>query len=418
MLGKRNLARNGRTRASLPHAPALPCSASAQQADGPVPRATRFCGQRRHPGRARQRRRPPWREPRLAEPARGPPSLQPPDPGGLLQRHEAAAPRRPAGARRRYLERIALTPRAVWFGRYTRPNFFAKVRNHLNCAQWMQPGSVPIMIVSAPPGQGVQRAVPRPAAWPRTSARKAWYRDFRRGGRQRPRDHRLRARLDRHDLVPRAGPPRRPAGTCCATAWTSCRSCPTPRSTSRARRPTGRARSYTARLLRYIGIDKVRGFMLNVTHFDWTQQQHRLRPQGVAAGGRQALRGRPPPTTAAAPCTTGPRNGKRINVFCNVRYRGAGPRPTTRTGLRQGGRLPVAQPARARPGAGSCNGAPRDGEWWLRRGADVRQVRDPADGARREAPATASSGGSRSAAWAPRVPTASTTPRSPERRCR
>src|SRR3954452_4032846 len=27
--------------------------------------------------------------------------------------------------------------------------------------------------------------------------------------------------------------------------------------------------AYTARLLRYMGISKVRGFMLNVTHFDW-----------------------------------------------------------------------------------------------------------------------------------------------------
>jgi endoglucanase len=60
---------------------------------------------------------------------------------------------------------------------------------------------------------------------------------------------------------------------------------PTPRSTSRRasdREPAHR----TAARLRYIGIHKLRGFMLNVTHYAWTLAniRHRLKISGQVGG--------------------------------------------------------------------------------------------------------------------------------------
>ena len=63
-------------------------------------------------------------------------------------------------------------------------------------------------------------------------------------------------------------------------------------------------RAFTARMLRYIGISKVRGFMLNVTHHDWTSNNIAYGRKVSAPRGRQAVRGLHRPTTAAARCTT------------------------------------------------------------------------------------------------------------------
>jgi len=342
----------------------LPAQGSqAQQSDGPVPRATRFCGQggsAAAPGNGV--------EPRGVNPASPNPLA-----GLRLYNHKIQEASyadmrrlRRAGQRRKadYLERIALTPRAVWFGRYTRPNFFAKVRNHLNCAQWMQPGSVPIMIVQRHQGRECHARYQAGGA-AEDERSKAWYRAFReavgsarviigfepdsigtisclaRSRRQARRDM-LRYGVSELSKLPNATIYLE--GT--ASDWKSPR--------------------YTARLLRYIGIDKVRGFMLNVTHFDWTKNNIAYgRKVSRMVGGKPfvvstSYNGRGPVHYKAS-------NGKRINVFCNVRYRGAGPLPTTRTGYdKVDAFLWLNRPGTS--GAGRCNGAPRDGEWWLRRG--------------------------------------------------
>jgi hypothetical protein len=55
-----------------------------------------------------------------------------------------------------------------------------------------------------------------------------------------------------------------------------------------------------------------------------------------------------------------------VNVFCNVRYRGAGPAPTTNTGYAKvDAFLYLNRPGIS--GAGSCNGAPPNGAWWPER---------------------------------------------------
>ena len=298
---------------------------------------------RRQSGGPRQRCRPAWREPRLAEPARGPAALQPP-----IQEASYSDMRRlrRAGQRRKaaYLARIALTPRAVWFGRYTRPNFFAKVRNHLNCAQWMQPGSVPIMIVQRHQGRECNARY-QAGGVAEDERTKAWYRDFRqavgnarviigfepdsigtisclaRGRRQARRDM-LRYGVAELSKLPNATIYLE--GT--ASDWKS--------------------PSYTARLLQ-VHRDR-QGARVHAQRDPLRLDQRTTSPTGARCPGWWAASRSwsPPPTTAAGRCTTGPRNGKRINVFCNVRYRGAGPLPNTSTGLRQGRRLPVAQPAR------------------------------------------------------------------------
>ena len=86
----------------------------------------------------------------------------------------------------------------------------------------------------------------------------------------------------------------------------------------------------TAKKLRKIGISKVRGFMLNVTHYDWTAANIR---HGIdlsrRLGGKHFVintsqNGRGPVHYKAA-------NGRRINIWCNPGMRGLGPAPTTAT---------------------------------------------------------------------------------------
>jgi endoglucanase len=125
----------------------------------------------------------------------------------------------------------------------------------------------------------------------------------------------------------------------------------------------------TAKQLRIIGISKVRGFMLNVTHFDWTSSNIRHghaisrltggKPFIVSTSynGRGAIHFRR---------YSGPHKWRVINVWCNPRRRGLGPRPTTVTDHP----LVDAYLWVGRPGysAGRCNGGPRTvGAWWPKR---------------------------------------------------
>jgi endoglucanase len=85
-----------------------------------------------------------------------------------------------------------------------------------------------------------------------------------------------------------------------------------------------------ARKLRAIGVGKVRGFMLNATHYDWTRANIRYGLQiSRMTGGKHfvintAENGRGP-VHARLP------NGRRLTVWCNPGYRGLGPAPTTDT---------------------------------------------------------------------------------------
>jgi endoglucanase len=125
----------------------------------------------------------------------------------------------------------------------------------------------------------------------------------------------------------------------------------------------------TARLLRIIGIRKVRGFMLNVTHYDWTANNIRYGLKVSAmTGGKPfvistAYNGRGPVHYRRY---SGPHRWRRINVWCNPLKRGLGPPPTTATAHRKvDAYLWIGRPGYS---AGSCNGGPLPvGSWWPRR---------------------------------------------------
>jgi endoglucanase len=222
--------------------------------------------------------------------------------------------------------KIAREPRAMWLGRFTRPNFHVKVRRLIDAA--VADGAVPLFTVlrAQSTGCGPNYDGGGPAEDART---RAWYDDLARAiGDDRVviafepdslgtidchavsrRDDRIRllrygidalAELPNATIYIEAG----------ASDW----------------EPAER----TANQLRAVGIAKVRGFMLNATHYDWTSEniQHGLEISRLTGGKHfvinTAENGRGPIHYKAD-------NGRRITVWCNPPLRGLGPAPTTNT---------------------------------------------------------------------------------------
>jgi endoglucanase len=222
--------------------------------------------------------------------------------------------------------KIAREPRALWLGRFTRPNFAVKVNRLIDAAK--AAGQVPIFTVlraeSTSCGPSYQ------AGGPAEDARvRAWYDDLARViGDERVviafepdslgtikclarsrQDDRIRLLAHGVDVLSQL-----PNATIYLEAGAS------------DWEPAKR----TAAQLRAIGIAKVRGFMLNATHYDWTSANIR---HGLdisrRTGGKHfivntAENGRGPVHYLVG-------NGRRINVWCNPGLRGLGPAPTTET---------------------------------------------------------------------------------------
>jgi len=262
------------------------------------------------------------------------------------------------------LARLAFQPKAHWFGKFTRPNPIGKVRNYLNCVQVFQPGAVPLLVVLRHQGQ---QCNPRYTAGgaAEDAATRRWYDDFvtavgssrvvigfepdsigtigcLAASRRQARRDLLRYGVDALSKLPNA------------TIYLEA-------TASDWKNP-----AYTARTLRYIGIDKVRGFMLNVTHYDWTINNiHYGNKVSRMVGGKPfvvstSYNGRGPVHYLVGR----PRHKRRINVFCNPRFRGLGPAPRTATGFAKvDAYLWLNRPGLS--GAGACNGAPpKAGDWW------------------------------------------------------
>ncbi len=222
--------------------------------------------------------------------------------------------------------KIAREPRALWLGRFTRPNFHVKVRRLIDAA--VADGSVPVFTVLRAQSTGCSPSYD--GGGPAEDARtRAWYDDLARAiGNDRVviafepdslgtidcharsrRDDRIR--LLRHGVDALAALPNTTiyieAG---ASDWEP------------ARR--------TANQLRAVGIAKVRGFMLNATHQDWTRANilHGLEISRLTGGKHfvinTAENGRGPVHYRNA-------RGRRITVWCNPPRRGLGPPPTTNT---------------------------------------------------------------------------------------
>ena len=233
--------------------------------------------------------------------------------------------RRASGPRKRLLWKIAREPKAQWYGRFTRPasQFRAKVRRPLEAAR--RQGTVPLFTVMR--AESTQCHPGYQASGPAEDARaRRWYAKFARAigsaraviafepdslgtirchARSRRDD---RKRLLRYGVSKLAALPNTTvyieAG---ASDWM------TPRQ--------------AAKLLRQVGVGRVRGFMLNATHFDWTAANVR---HGLAIsrllGGKHFI-------VNTAHNGRGPhrRSGLRRHEWCEPPGRGLGPPPTTDT---------------------------------------------------------------------------------------
>jgi endoglucanase len=253
--------------------------------------------------------------------------------------------------------KIAREPKAVWVGRFTRPNFQVKVRRIFDTAQ--SQGQVPVLTVLRAQSTGCNANYD--GGGPAEDARtRAWYDDLARAvgnnqvviafepdslgtiecHKKSRRDDRLRLLrygVDQLSALPNATIYIE-AG---ASDWQSAKT--------------------MAPKLRAVGIAKVRGFMLNATHNDWTKSniQYGLQLSRLVGGkhfivntaenGRGAIHKRLA-------------NGRRLTVWCNAPNRGLGPPPTTETSN------PMADAYLwiNRPGyAQSCQGRPI--AWYLPR---------------------------------------------------
>jgi endoglucanase len=228
--------------------------------------------------------------------------------------------------------KIAREPKALWLGRFTSPNFAVKVRRLIDPAKSL--GQVPIFTVLRAQATGCSSTYQGggPAEDRRTMA---WYDDLARVigddrvviafepdslgtidclARSR-RDDRLRVLAHGVDVLSKL-----PNATVYLEAGAS------------DWEPAAR----TANQLRAIGIAKVRGFMLNVTHYDWTGAniEHGLEISRLTGGKHfiinTAENGRGP-ISYRKWINRSAHIWRRITVWCNPGLRGLGPAPTTET---------------------------------------------------------------------------------------
>jgi endoglucanase len=222
--------------------------------------------------------------------------------------------------------KIAREPKAVWVGRFTSPNFNVKVHRILDGAK--SQGQVPVLTVLRAQSTGCNPNYD--GGGPAEDARtRAWYDDLARAigadrvviafepdslgtiecHKRSRRDDRLRLLrygVDQLSALPNA--------TIYIEAGAS----------------DWQGATRMAPKLRAVGIAKVRGFMLNATHNDWTRAniQYGLKLSKLVGGkhfiintaenGRGPIHKRLP-------------NGRRLTVWCNPPKRGLGPPPTTDT---------------------------------------------------------------------------------------
>jgi endoglucanase len=231
--------------------------------------------------------------------------------------------RRATGRQKDLLWKIAREPKGLWYGKFTRPadQFRGKVRRPIDEAE--RQGTVPLLTVlraeSIQCNPGYQAGGPAEDA-----ATRAWYDKFAQAiGSSRVviafepdsigtiRCHAASRRDDRIRLL-RYGVDRLsqlPNATVYIEAGAS----------------DWMAPAKTARLLRKVGVAKVRGFMLNATHYDWTAAnvRHGLKISRKLGGKHFVIN--------TAENGRGPYRVGTSNVWCNPPGRGLGPAPTTDT---------------------------------------------------------------------------------------
>jgi endoglucanase len=269
------------------------------------------------------------------------------------------------------LARIALQPQFKWFGRWNQDDkggTYGAARNYVDRVQEEQPGSVPQIVVMRHQGKACHsRYTAGGVAEDLRTMR--WYDQFAAGigdarvvigfepdslgtvdclapSRRKARLDVLRYGIDVFSRLPNA--------TIYLEAGAS----------------DWEPASKTAKQLNYVGISKVRGFMLNVTHKDWTAAnvKHGLEISRLTGGKHFIVNtsenGRGPVHYRRWISRGDPKVWRRVNVWCHAGKRGLGPAPTTAT-MRPD--VVDAYLYVNRPGysAGSCNGGPLPiGSWW------------------------------------------------------
>ena len=161
---------------------------------------------------------------------------------------------------------VAREPKFQWFGRWNHSS--RAIREFLERAQRQQPGTVPLVTVLRHQGKGCRNRYDGGGAAEDARTRR-WYSRLCPRHRQPAGGDRLRARLARHHRLPHPQPPHRAHAP--AALWRR-RALALPNATIylEAGASDWEPAKRTAWQLRSIGIAKVRGFMLNVTHYDWT----------------------------------------------------------------------------------------------------------------------------------------------------
>jgi endoglucanase len=222
--------------------------------------------------------------------------------------------------------KIAREPKNIWLGRFTQPNFAFKVRSIIDRAT--DDGAVPLFTVLR--AQSTKCNPTYQGGGPAEDARtRAWYDDLARViGDSRvviafepdsvgtidchaPSRRDDRIRLLRYGVTKLSELPNTTVyieGT--ASDWESA--------------------ERVARKLRAIGIAKVRGFMLNATHYDWTRAniQYGLEVSRRTGGKHFVIN---TAENGRGPIHVRQPNGRRLTVWCNPGLRGLGPPPTTET---------------------------------------------------------------------------------------
>ena len=287
--------------------------------------------------------------------------------------------RRGQGGKAALMAKIALQPQFKWFGRWNQDDkggTYGAARNYVERVQEEQPGSVPQIVVFRHQGKACHKRYT--AGGPAEDERsKRWYDAFAAGlgdarvvigfepdslgtidclaaSRRKARLDMLRYGVDVLSKLPNvtiyleAG----------ASDW----------------EPAER----TAAQLRYIGIDKVRGFMLNVTHEDWTANNvAHGREISLLTGGKHFIvntsdNGRGP-VHYKRWISRKPKIWRRVTVWCHPRERGLGPAPTavTEWPTLVDGYFFIGRPGYS---GGSCNGGPLPiGSWFERRALELAE---------------------------------------------
>ncbi len=263
--------------------------------------------------------------------------------------------------------KVAREPKFQWFGRWNHSS--RAIREFLERAQRQQPGTIPLVTVLRHQGKGCRNRYDGGGATEDARTRR-WYRGFARGVGDRrvviafepdslgtidclTRSRRFaRMRLLRYgvDVLSKL-----PNATIYleggASDW----------------EPASR----TAWQLRSIGIAKVRGFMLNVTHYDWTADniKHGLEVSRLTGGKpfivNTAFNGRGP-VHYKRWIDRSRHLWRRVNVWCHPLKRGLGLPPTTLTAdPKVDAYMWIGRPGYS---GGSCNGGPLPvGSWWPER---------------------------------------------------